>query len=133
LQKFGLDNLRSEKLGSLEFEIVEDQASALGRAGDKLKTYVELYRAEKEELFPKHDEDILLQQISDATYDLLVQREFIGFMDGNLEWIQKCYEIPQEAINRLGTKMSSHNQLTRRSNSLLAFGPSLDSQSCALR
>ena len=98
MQKFGLDNLQSHKHSELELEIIDMQSSALGLAGKKLQLSIQEYTQAKEKLFPKDNKAILLQIISENAYELMLQREFIGFVDGNMQWIQKHYAIPHEAF-----------------------------------
>lgn len=104
MQKFGLDTVKAKNLGQLELEIMQDHASALGQAGRKLKNVLKSYQLEKKSDFPGNNEDSLIQSIADAVYHLMLQREFIGFVEDNIKWIQKSYDIPQDALKRLGAK-----------------------------
>ena len=99
MQKFGLDNLQSQKLSELELEIVDIQSSSLGIAGKKLRQSIDEYETAKTKLFPKNNQTLLLQKVADNTYELMLQREFIGFIDGSSEWIKKHYGVPQEAFS----------------------------------
>ncbi|RBP47155.1 hypothetical protein [Arenicella xantha] len=44
----------------------------------------------------------LLKEISNNVWELVLQREFVGFIEGNLQWIKQNYVIPDEAFNMLG-------------------------------
>lgn len=98
MQKFGLDTLRSEKLSALEREILKETATALGRAGRKLRRALDTWQARSSE----SDEARLIDEICRSVWELVVQREFAGFVHGNLEWVRKHYAIPAEAVQRLG-------------------------------
>ncbi|TQV68188.1 hypothetical protein FKG94_24190 [Exilibacterium tricleocarpae] len=102
MQKFGLDSLRTEKLSALELEIVEEQAGALGRAGKKLRMSLERYESAQKNGATEAEQADLINQISSCAWELLLQREFVGFVQGNMTWITKHYKIPREAIRNLG-------------------------------
>ncbi|MBU3003203.1 hypothetical protein [Paraglaciecola arctica] len=95
MQKLGIDNLQSQKLSELELEIVDMQSTSLGIAGKKLRKSIDEYEKAKTKLFPKNNQTRLLQKVADNTYELMLQREFIGFIDGNSEWVRKHFAVPQ--------------------------------------
>ena len=102
MQKFGLKSSQSRQHSELEIAIIREQASALGHAGKKLRLALEAYQEMLEGSCNQYQVDLLLDKISIAAWALVLQREFLGFIEGNMEWIQKHYHIPQGALNRLG-------------------------------
>lgn len=106
MQKFGLDTLKSEKLTAIELEIVKEQATSLGRAGRKLRLALEEYEKKKEGCDSER-KDALIENVSQGVWELILQREFTGFLHGNLEWIKKHYDIPEEVYSRLGSKSAT--------------------------
>lgn len=107
MQKFGLITNQSKLHSALEAELVREQASALGRAGKQLRLALEAYQASQENGQKQYQTGLLIDNISEATWALVLQREFLGFIDGNLDWIQKHYHIPERALNRLGQSTST--------------------------
>ena len=101
MQKFGLQRNSSSQFSAIELEIVREQATVLGRAGKKLRLSLESYQQLRDD---KKTDDTLIKEISNCVWELIIQREFIGFINGNIEWIRKNYVIPEEAINLLGKK-----------------------------
>ena len=101
MQKFGLQRNSSSQYSAIELEIVKEQATVLGRAGKKLRLSLESYQQKHDD---KKTDDALIKEISNCVWELIIQREFIGFIDGNLEWVRRNYVIPEEAINLLGKK-----------------------------
>jgi len=102
VQKFGLQTNRSTRYGAIELEIAKEQASALGRAGRKLRLSLEKYETERHKNLNDEQEGELINEISTNVWALLLQREFIGFTDGNIDWVRGNYRIPEAAINSLG-------------------------------
>ena len=102
MQKFGLRAHRTVFHGLAELEIIKEQASALGRAGRKLRLSLEDFEKTRNQQLSCAEEQILINAISDNVWQLVLQREFLGFVEGNLEWIQQHYVIPPAAISALG-------------------------------
>ena len=102
MQKFGLRTHRTAVYGLAELEIRKEQASALGRAGRKLRLSLEDFAKTVPEQLSAEQQQALLQSISDNVWQLVLQREFLGFIEGNLEWVQQHYAIPPQAISSLG-------------------------------
>lgn len=102
MQKFGLDSLQSQKHSALELEIIKEQATALGMAGRKLRLVIQAFETAKAHSFPEDNMDLLIHEISESVYGLILQREFIGFIEGNMEWVRKYYRIPDEAVAIFG-------------------------------
>lgn len=103
MQKFGLQVNRSNKHGAVELEIAREQASALGRAGKKLRISLEIYESKRVEVVSEKEEQALISDISDNLWGLMLQREFLGFTNDNISWIKSNYVIPEAAIKKLGT------------------------------
>ncbi|USD39291.1 MULTISPECIES: DUF6665 family protein [Ferrimonas] len=101
MQKFGLDSLRSDKYSSLESEIAKEKATTLGRAGKRLQQAIDHYYADIDGAGESQRQS-LVEAVTDAVWALILQREFSGFCHQNLEWITEHYDVPQEAISRLG-------------------------------
>ena len=102
MQKFGLQRNSSSHFSAIELEIVREQASALGRAGKKLRISLESY----ERLIRQQPSSLqkldALKNISNNVWELLLQREFLGFTENNLKWVRENYVIPDIAIKNLG-------------------------------
>jgi hypothetical protein len=104
MQKFGLQRNTSLNPSSVELEIAKEQASALGRAGRKLRLSLERYQDGIDEGIEIGLREELLSDIAKDVWALLLQREFIGFVEGNLRWVKDNYVIPEEAIAMLGVR-----------------------------
>jgi len=102
MQKFGLQTNRRSHHSTIELEIVREQASALGRAGRKLRISLESYEKQRHRNLSKKEEQILIKGISENLWALILQREFLGFIEGNIEWVRENYVIPDAAIKSLG-------------------------------
>ena len=102
MQKFGLRTHRTAVYGLAELEIRKEQASALGRAGRKLRLSLEDFQKTRPAQLSAKQEQALLQTISNNVWQLVLQREFLGFIEGNLDWVQQHYNIPPKAISALG-------------------------------
>ena len=102
MQKFGLQRNSSSKHTALELEIAREQASALGRTGRKLRLSLEAYQGSLDQDLSAEQKNKLLTEIANNVWALLLQREFIGFVEGNLSWVRSNYVIPEQAIKMLG-------------------------------
>ena len=102
MQKFGLQRNSSTHHGAIELEIVREQASALGRAGRKLRISLEHYEKQRNLHMSKAQEHALVKEISNNVWELMLQREFLGFIENNVKWVTDNYHIPAAAINKLG-------------------------------
>lgn len=108
MQKFGLqrhcatNSSNSSSYSAVELEIVREQASALGRAGKKLRISLEAYQAQLDGCASCDQLNQLLHAIANNVWELMLQREFVGFIDGNLTWITNNYLIPDDAITLIG-------------------------------
>ena len=88
----------SEKLVDvLKHEVAEEKAGALGRCGRLLERALERYRS--------HDtgeRERLLWDLVERVEALVVQREACGLRDSR--HVLKFYEVPREAIARVGAR-----------------------------
>jgi hypothetical protein len=106
MQKFGLNVQRNQQLTLLETELVKEQASALGRAGRSLRVSLERYNQLLEKSANQSALNTQLEKISQRVWALVLQREFLGFTENNIEWIREHYLIPDQAIAALGKTTS---------------------------
>jgi hypothetical protein len=81
----------------LRYELLEEQAAALGRAGAKLETALAALRAHQGEGRAE-----VLKAAAGAAWCFLVQREAIGLRDRAAVVAQ--YDIPREVLARLGAR-----------------------------
>ena len=100
MQKFGLQRTSSNRHSTIELEIAKEQASSLGRAGKKLRLSLENYQQN----LHKPNQSNLIHEISSNLWELIIQRELTGFVEGNLDWIRQNYHIPDAAIKLIGEK-----------------------------
>ena len=107
MQKFGLQRNSSGRHSAIELEIAKEQASALGRAGRKLRLSLENYQGKLNHDLSMDQKNKFFNQIADNVWALVLQREFVGFIEGNLKWVRENYVIPDEAINMMGKKTSA--------------------------
>lgn len=82
----------------LRYELLEEQASSLGRAGKK----VEAALAALKDHAGDEGRDVLLRQAAEAVWGFLVQREIMGLRDR--AQIVRQYDIPKEVMARLGAR-----------------------------
>jgi hypothetical protein len=80
--------------------LAESRAAAMGRSGRRLQAAVARYHATatRDEVSMLDD---ALDDVADATYRLLVQRECAGARSRNLEAIVAAYEVPRRALARI--------------------------------
>ena len=91
---------------ALDYEIAQEQASALGRLGRALEAALAAL-SEHERTQSEHSPDAhaasrakLIRQASDALWCLIVQRECCGLRDPRP--VFRDYRIPAEVRNRMG-------------------------------
>lgn len=82
----------------LRYELLEEQASSLGRAGRKVEASLAALRDDP------HGEDraARLKAAADAVWAFLVQREVMGLRDRAAVIAQ--YDIPREVLARIGAR-----------------------------
>lgn len=81
----------------LRYELLEEQAAALGRMGTRLEAALAALRA--------HEGDgraIVLKVAADAAWCFFVQREVLGLRDR--AQVVEQYAIPREVLVRIGAK-----------------------------
>ena len=110
MQKFGLDALldksnRYSQLNDLQREFLKDGATALGAAGRLLVKSLERLKRDKEKL-SSADLELLHKEIAEGFYNLMLQREFTGFVDSNIEWMLCVYDVPKECFSYMGVRSS---------------------------
>lgn len=102
MQKFGLQRNSASRHSAIELEIVREQASALGRAGKKLRISLEHFEQLQHLKISSAEEQASIKEISANVWELMLQREFLGFIENNLKWVKENYVIPDAAIESLG-------------------------------
>ena len=102
MQKFSLQTNRSSQHSAIELEIAREQASALGRAGRKLRISLEHYENRRHDILSVSEEKSLIKEVSENVWALILQREFLGFIEDNMKWVRENYVIPDAAIENLG-------------------------------
>lgn len=87
---------------ALQQAFAGEQASALGRAGDRLEEALDTYRLLVDVgAATRVQVAAALDEVVAAAYSLVVQRECTGFVHANRAWIQRFYDVPAEALARL--------------------------------
>jgi hypothetical protein len=93
---------RTTGIAALDYEIAQEQASALGRMGRALEaalaTLAEYERTHGE---PDAARARLVQDASEALWCFIVQREATGMRDPRP--VIRQYRVPAEVHNRMGT------------------------------
>lgn len=86
---------------ALDYEIVQEQASALGRAGRALEAALAAL-SEHDRSGRNADEKrrTLIADAGDALWRFIIQRECCGLRDGRT--VMRDYRVPQEVQNRMG-------------------------------
>lgn len=93
LKRLGADSGEA----ALRYELVEEQAAALGRMGRKAEAALAALKAHEGE-----GRGEAVKAAADAVWCYLVQREVMGFRDRAK--IVADYEIPREVMARLGAR-----------------------------
>jgi hypothetical protein len=95
-----LNSLRSG-YATLQYEIAEERASALGRLGRRLDAALTALAACPRTANPDRKiRDGLVEQAGYALWLLAVQREAIGL--NNLDHVLQVYRVPNEVVARMG-------------------------------
>ena len=92
---------RISRVAALDYEIAQEQASALGRLGRALETALTAL-SEYERTHTERDavRAGLVQDASDALWQFVVQREACGLRDPRP--VIRQYRVPAEVQNRMG-------------------------------
>jgi hypothetical protein len=91
---------------TVQHEIAEEKADALGRAGWRLQHALERFRelerrsTSQEQTLVKREQ--LLWELAERTESLIVQREACGLRDSH--YVLAFYGVPHEAVVRVGAK-----------------------------
>jgi hypothetical protein len=93
-------------IDTVQHEVAEEKADALGRAGRRLQHALEAFR-ELEQRSPSQEQarvkrEHLLWELAERVESLIVQREACGLRD----WrdVLAFYGVPGEAVVRVGAK-----------------------------
>ena len=91
---------------TVQREIAEEKAGAMGRTGRRLQDAIDLYREhERRAPAPRHshaERERLLWDLAERVESLLVQREACGLRDSR--YVLAFYGVPQEAVARVGAR-----------------------------
>jgi hypothetical protein len=89
-----------ERVVALDYEIAQEQASALGRSGRALEAALAALADYDRQAAPGSDRAQLLQAASDALWRFVVQREACGLRDPRP--VIRDYRVPAEVQSRMG-------------------------------
>src|SRR6516225_12327000 len=98
---------------AFDYEIVQEQASALGRAGRALETALAALSE-----YDRNGQDAaemrrtLVADAGDALWRFVIQRECCGLRDARA--VMRDYRVPQEVQNRMGVFRSVPTRNDRR-------------------
>jgi len=90
----------TSRVVALDYEIVQEQASALGRAGRALEAALTALADYEAAAAAGRTRGELVQAASDALWRFLVQRECCGLRDARQ--VIRDYRVPAEVQNRVG-------------------------------
>ena len=93
LKRLGADSGEA----ALRYELVEEQAAALGRMGRKAEAALAALKAHEGE-----GRGEAVKAAADAVWCFLVQREVMGLRDRTA--VVAHYRIPREVLNRIGAR-----------------------------
>ena len=85
---------------TLQYEIAEEKASALGRLGRRLDAALTALAACPRTSSNRKIRDSLVEQAGYALWLLAVQREAIGL--NKLDHVLQVYRVPNEVVARMG-------------------------------
>jgi hypothetical protein len=90
-------------MNALELEIAKEKSTALGIAGKKLHDSIGKYKQSvSREGMVSDERDRLLADVVTNIQALIVQRELVGFIHENMQWINQTYDVPAEVLAKLG-------------------------------
>lgn len=93
-------NLLPSGYATLEYEIAQEKASALGRLGRRLEAALAALAACPKANSDRDSRDGLVEQAAYALWLLAVQREACGL--NNLAHVGQVYRVPNEVYARMG-------------------------------
>jgi hypothetical protein len=115
LQKFGLGSLKTQKLSALELELAKEKLTALAIAGKQLQKSIAKYRQSISQGSTTSDErDRRLARLAANIQALIVQRELIRLTHDNIQWVVQTYDVPREALVKLGVVQSPLDRAPKR-------------------
>jgi len=86
---------------ALHYEVMQEQASALGRAGRALEAALAaLYAHDRDEKNTDEARRQLVAEAGEALWRFIVQRECCGLGDSRA--VMRDYRVPPEVQNRMG-------------------------------
>jgi hypothetical protein len=86
---------------ALDYEIAQEQAAALGRAGRTLETALaHLFEHDRTAQADAQARAALVQAAADALWRFIIQRECCGLRDSRS--VMRDYRVPKEVQNRMG-------------------------------
>jgi hypothetical protein len=94
-------NLFRSGYATLQYEIAEEKASALGRLGRRLDAALTALAACPEANSNRKTRDRLVEQAGYALWLLAVQREACGL--NKLDHVLQVYRVPNEVYARMGS------------------------------
>jgi hypothetical protein len=104
MESFGLEFRRTQEVSAIEQEIAGARACALGITGRRLEAALTDYRRHRQAGTATKKLEQLSAKISNNLQELLIQRESIGLPFGNVAWVLRTYDIPQEILSKLGLR-----------------------------
>jgi hypothetical protein len=97
----------SSRVVALDYEIVQEQTSALGRLGRALETALAaLAGHDRDNTGNRAVRSELVQDAGDALWCFMVQREAVGLRDPRP--VIRAYRVPVEVQNRMGVFDGRH-------------------------
>jgi hypothetical protein len=91
---------------TVQLEVAEEKADALGRAGRRLQQAIEVFREHEQRAVAERRADAkrdrLLWDLAERVESLIVQREACGL--GDSRYVLAFYDVPNEAVLRVGAK-----------------------------
>lgn len=89
---------------ALKYELLREQVSALGMAGKQLREVLATHsdHVALGGLAGQPRTEQLLDEIAGKVYALLLQRELLGFVHNNMEWLSATFDLPAGVWRRVG-------------------------------
>jgi hypothetical protein len=90
-------------MSALELEIAKEKSTSLGIAGKNLRDSIEKYRqSTSQNAVASEERGRFLASVLANVQALVIQRELVGFIHDNMNWIIETYDLPKEALTKLG-------------------------------
>ena len=97
---------------TVQHEVAEEKAGALGRAGLRLQHALELFREHEQRTAGQEQahaqRERLLSDLAARIESLIVQREACGLRDSR--YVLAFYGVPKEAVARVGARRPADTQ-----------------------